>query len=220
VFYVVANFAIRLVLALFTRCRVEGLHRVPRTGSFLLVSNHLSLVDPPVLGALLPRRVTFMAKWELFGTPVIGWVVKWYGAFGVKRGQADRQALRMATEVLERGGVLGMFPEGTRSKTGELQEAHQGAALVAMATSGTILPVAVTGTEQLTSPLFLLRRPRVNIRIGESFVIERNGPGKARLKEATEQMMGRVAELLPEGRRGYYAAAVRGAVEAGETPGA
>jgi 1-acyl-sn-glycerol-3-phosphate acyltransferase len=213
VFYVVAGFAVRLVLSIFTRCRVEGLERVPGTGPFLVVSNHLNLVDPPVLGALLPRRVTFMAKQELFGTPVIGWVVKWYGAFGVRRGQADRQALRTATQVLEQGGVLGMFPEGTRSKSGAMTEAHPGAALIAMTTSRAVLPVALTGTEHLTSPLAYLRRPEIVIRIGKPFTLQRRGPGKMSLEEATEEMMRRVAEMLPAERRGHYAAAVRDALE-------
>ena len=208
-FYPFVGFAVRLVLRLFTRSRVEGLERVPHTGAFLLVSNHLNLVDPPVLGALIPRRITFMAKQELFGVPVVGWVVKWYGAFAVRRGQADRQALRTATEVLERGGVLGMFPEGTRSKTGAMKEALPGAALIAVTTSRAVLPVAVIGTERITSPLAFLRRPEITIRIGESFTLERRGPGRMSLEAATDEMMRRVAELLPEERRGHYAAAVR-----------
>src|SRR5512133_2281597 len=128
-FYDFVGVAVRLILAIFFRVRVHGIEKVPTSGAFILVSNHLNLIDPPVLGSLLGRRVVFMAKEELFGVPLVGWVVKSYGAFSVRRGQADRQALRTATEVLNRGGVIGIFPEGTRSKTGRMIEAHPGAAL-------------------------------------------------------------------------------------------
>ena len=204
-FYSFASLGVRLLLRLLSRCRVEGLGNVPATGAFLMVSNHLNLVDPPVLGALIPRRITFMAKEELFRAPIVGWVVRWYGAFPVRRGQPDRQALRRASEVLQRGGVVGMFPEGTRSKTGKMKEAHSGAALVAMLADVPVLPVAITGTEQLRSPLSLLRRPTIVVRVGSPFTLSRGRTGREGLDAATRRMMGRVAALLPEERRGFYA---------------
>lgn len=208
-FYNFACLAVRLLLRVFTRCRVEGLDNVPTKGPFILVSNHLNLVDPPVLGALLPRRITFMAKDELFRTPIVGWAVARYGAFPVRRGQADRQALRTAVAVLERGGVVGMFPEGTRSKTGKMKEAHPGAAMLAALASVPVLPVALTGTESFRSVFSILARSEVTVRIGKPFTIDRNRSRKESLEGATRAMMARVAALLPEERRGYYAVAAK-----------
>ena len=204
-FYNFASFAVRLVLALVARCSVEGLEHIPSRGAFVLVSNHLNLVDPPVLGALLPRRIVFMAKEELFHTPLIGLLVAWYGAFAVRRGQADRQALRTATSVLDRGQVLGMFPEGHRSETGKMIQAHPGAALIAILSGATVVPVAITGTEAVRSPFSLLRRPRITVRVGAPFKMERARSRKEGLEEATSEMMAHVAALLPEERRGFYA---------------
>lgn len=203
-FYDFASFAVRLLLAVLARCSVEGTERLPRDGAFLIVSNHLSLIDPPVLGALIPRRIVFMAKEELFHVPIIGQLVSWYGAFAIRRGEADRQALRKAVGVLEHGQVLGMFPEGTRSKTGKMNEAHPGAALIALLSGATVVPVAITGTDRVQSPLSLLTRPRIAVRVGEPFKMERVRSRKENLEDATREMMGRVAVLLPEERRGFY----------------
>lgn len=204
-FYRFACFGVRVLLRLLTRCRVDGLENVPREGPLLLAANHLSLVDPPVLGALLPRRVVFMAKEELFHVPVVGWAVSWYGAFPVKRGQADRQALRSAIAVLESGGVVGMFPEGTRSRSGTMSQAHSGAALLALTADARVLPVAIEGTDRLGSLRSLLSRPAITVRVGKPFTLERVHRGKGGLDAATSSMMGRIAALLPLDRRGFYA---------------
>ncbi len=203
-FYDFVCVAVRLILAVLTRSSVMGAENIPTSAPFLLVSNHLNLIDPPVLGALLPRRITFMAKEELFHVPLVGWVVKWYGAFAVRRGQADRQALRVATEVLRRGGVIGVFPEGTRSKTGKMIEAHPGAALIALMTGVVVLPVGVSGTDRVRSPLSLLLRPRIEVNVGQPFKLERGESRKDGLGEATTTMMRHVAALLPPDRRGFY----------------
>jgi 1-acyl-sn-glycerol-3-phosphate acyltransferase len=203
-FYSFACTGVRFLLWLLTRCVVSGLENVPSDGPFLLVSNHLSMLDPPCLGALLPRRIAFMAKEEAFRDPLLGPIVKWYGAFAVKRGQADRQALRTAIAILKSGGVVGMFPEGHRSKTGRLNKAYAGSALVAHMAEVPILPVAISGTERIKSPLSLLSRPAVTLRVGEPFTLERNEGGRGNLEAMTAEMMRRIAELLPEERRGFY----------------
>ncbi len=209
-FYSFACTGVRLLLWLLTRCVVEGLENVPSAGPFLLVSNHLSIIDPPSLGALLPRRVTFMAKEEAFRDPLVGRVVRWYGAFAVKRGQPDRQALRTATAVLKGGGVVGMFPEGTRSKTGRLNKAFAGSALVAHMAKAPILPVAITGTERIKGPFSLLTRPAITLRVGKPFTLERGEGDRGDLDTMTASMMARIAALLPEERRGFYTDAVEG----------
>jgi len=204
-FYSFACIGVRLLLRLFTRCNVEGLEFVPREGPFLLISNHLSMIDPPVLGALLSRRITFMAKEEAFRHPFLGPIVRWYGAFAVKRGRPDRQALRTAMEVLRAGGVVGMFPEGHRSKTGRLNKAFAGSAMVARMAGVPILPVAIVGTDRVRSPLSLLRRPAITLRVGRLFFLKKTEKDGADLDVLTTEMMMRIAHLLPEEMRGYYA---------------
>ncbi len=213
-FYRFACLVVLLILRLFTRCRVEGVENVPSSGPLLLVSNHLNMVDPPVLGALLPRKIVFMAKEESFHHPLMGPLVKWYGAFPVKRGQPDRQALRTAESVLQCGGVVGMFPEGHRSKTGAMQRCFPGASLLAVMAAAPVLPVAILGTGELKSPLSLLSRPVITIRIGSPFLLQRREDGqKNDLEALTDRMMARVAELLPRESRGYYSSLVEGEQE-------
>lgn len=209
-FYSFASFAVRLLLRLLAQCKVEGLEKLPKTGPLLLVSNHLSLIDPPVLGALLPRRIVFMAKEESFRNPILGPLVKGYGAFSVRRGRPDRQALRHATAALAQGKVVGIFPEGTRSKTGRLNRAYSGAALIALLSRATVVPVAILGTDQIRSLFSLFSQPTITLRIGDPFTLERSREGKEDLDALTQQMMGRIAALLPKERRGFYAEAVEG----------
>jgi 1-acyl-sn-glycerol-3-phosphate acyltransferase len=213
-FYRLANLIVMFILRLFTRCRVEGVENVPASGPLLLVSNHLNMVDPPVLGAIIPRHIVFMGKEESFHHPVMGPLVKWYGAFAVRRGQTDRQALRTAESVLRSGGVVGMFPEGHRSKSGKMTKAFAGASLLAVMADAPVLPVAIMGTWILRSPLSFLSRPEIVIRIGLPFVLRRDGDGqKTALSALTDKMMVRVAEMLPEEGRGYYASMVEGESE-------
>ncbi|HEX2987271.1 MAG TPA: lysophospholipid acyltransferase family protein [Chloroflexota bacterium] len=210
-FYRFACLVVLGILRLFTRCRVEGLENVPAGGPLLLVCNHLNMVDPPLLGAIFPRRIVFMAKDESFHHAFMGPLVKWYGAFPVRRGQPDRQALRTAESVLRGDGVVGMFPEGHRSKTGKMQRAFPGASLLAIMAAAPVLPVALEGTDQLKSPFALLARPTITVRIGKPFQLQRGEDRqKVDLATLTDHMMVRVAALLPEEYRGYYSNAFQG----------
>jgi len=130
VFYSFVTLLTRFLLFLLTDCRVYGLENVPRTGPLIVVSNHLHNVDPPVVGSLVGRQVRFMAKEELFEVPVFKHCVRAYGAFRVRRGATDLRALRVALDILRNGGVVGMFPEGHRSRDSQLQRAQVGAALI------------------------------------------------------------------------------------------
>ncbi|MBI4319039.1 MAG: 1-acyl-sn-glycerol-3-phosphate acyltransferase [Chloroflexi bacterium] len=205
-FYRFSNFLVRLLLRLLTRYKVSGLEFVPSTGPLVVAANHLSLIDPPMLGALLPRKATFMAKEELFKAPLVGWVVAAYGAFPVRRGEADRQALRAALKLLEQGQAIGMFPEGTRSKMARLQPAHAGAALVALRSGAPILPVGIVGTHKILTWPRILFRPEFELRFGPTFRLEQptGMSGRNSLAECVGQMMRHVAALLPPENRGVY----------------
>ncbi|MBI2939657.1 MAG: 1-acyl-sn-glycerol-3-phosphate acyltransferase [Chloroflexi bacterium] len=198
--------AMRWVMSVLTQLQVVGIERVPREGPLILISNHLHFVDPPLIGGVMPRKVIFMAKEEAFRTPILGWVVSAYEAFPVRRGEPDRKAIRKAISVLQSGKALGIFPEGTRSKTGQLTPAHPGAALVAARTGAPILPVALVGTDQFLGWPSILQRRTVQVRIGEPFAFrsEAGGLSRERLVELTDQMMAAIAALLPPERRGTY----------------
>ena len=195
----------KLLLLLFTRWQVKGGEHVPRQGPLIVVANHLSLADPPLLSASIPRRIVFMAKEEAFRSPILGPLVRAWRAFPVQRERLDREALREAKHVLGQGLVLGMFPEGRRSVTTEMQQAYPGTALVAIRNGAPILPVGIAGSENL-SPLGLLRRPEVVVRIGQPL---RLSPPDGKLTQrqlavATDTIMARIAELLPQSYRGNY----------------
>jgi 1-acyl-sn-glycerol-3-phosphate acyltransferase len=193
--------------------RVAGTENVPADGPLIVVSNHLSNADPPILIVAFPRPLFFMGKIELFRNPILGWIVRKFGGFPVERGTADRAALRHALKVLDQGIALGIFPEGGRSKTGALRPGLPGVGLLALQSGAPVLPVGLTGTEVYpVNGDWPLRRPPgtrggVGVRFGEPFNVPRQVDGKrVTAEEATRLIMTRVAELLPEPYHGVYSA--------------
>jgi 1-acyl-sn-glycerol-3-phosphate acyltransferase len=200
----VRSWASALVL-LVTRRDIKGRERIPRKGALILASNHLNLADPPILTVLMPRRVVWMGKQELFDIPAVGLLYHLFGCIPVRRFQGDLRALRRSQEALQRGLVLGMFPEGTRTGESGLGRGEPGTALLAMRTDTPVIPVAIWGTEGVRLPRDFLKRTSVHIVFGEPFRL----PKPQRLtKEAVEKgadvIMKRIAELLPERYRGVY----------------
>lgn len=127
------------------RIKVEGLEHFPKDGGVLLCTNHISNFDPPVVGVTAPRKVLFMAKDELFKVPVLKQLLNNFGTFPVKRGGGDREALRAGLKVLKDGNVLGLFPEGTRSKDGKLGKGQPGAGFFALRSTAAVVPCAIIG---------------------------------------------------------------------------
>jgi len=205
-FYYVGRIMVRMLLLLLTRWRVRGEENIPSQGPLLVVANHLSLADPPLLGVSLSRKVIFMAKKELFHSRIIGDFIGSFGAFPVHRGRMDRQALRQAERLLAQGLVLVMFPEGMRSHRGRLRPAFPGSALIASHSSVPILPVRITGTEKIKGLAWILRRPQITVNIGHPFNLPPASSRltKAELTELTNFIMRHVAELLPLEYRGNY----------------
>ncbi len=212
-----------LLVRIVGRYHLAGREHVPATGALLVVSNHLNVADPPILGSAVPRQLHFMAKIELFNKKPWGFFVRWFGAFPVRRFEADLQALREAQRRLEAGEAVAMFPEGHRTRTGGLQVPYPGTALIAYRANATILPVAITGTERVRSPKILLQQPRIHIVIGEPFTLSRprriNGEA---VRAGSDEIMHRIAALLPPAYRGVYAdpAARVAAVAKSELPAA
>lgn len=131
---------------LVNRYEAVGAENIPQTGGVMLCANHISNWDPPLLGCGMERQVHFMAKAELFKVPVLKQVITAFGAFPVNRGAGDRQSLRTALKVLEDGHCMGLFPEGRRSRTGEMGEGQTGVAFFAMRSDCAVVPVAIVGS--------------------------------------------------------------------------
>jgi 1-acyl-sn-glycerol-3-phosphate acyltransferase len=206
IFYRVATRLMGVVVWTFGRYRVEGRERVPARGPLLVVANHLNIADPPLLGAAIPRPIRFMAKQELFDARPGGFFIRSFGAFPVRRFTADLQALRVAQRLLAAGWAVGMFPEGHRSHGRGLQPPFPGTALLALRTGVPVLPVGITGTEAITSPAVLLQHRPVRVVIGEPFTLPRPARITAEsVRAASEEIMRRIAALLPPRYRGVYA---------------
>lgn len=196
----------RAVLRLAFGFTVTGRHHEPRTGPVIVVCNHLSDLDPLVIGSALRRPVSYMAKEELFRVPLLRWWIRACGAFPVRRGEADRQAVRTALEVLHRGGVLVMFPEGTRGRTRTLRPPEPGAAMLALRTGAPLLPAAILGTDHvLPRDARRLRLSRITVRLGAPVRVEHKGrrPGADGSRPSREDIdavgrlyMGAIARLL------------------------
>ncbi len=194
-------------LRLLTSWEIRGKENVPNEGSLLVVSNHLSNSDPPLVAVSIPRETTFMAKTELFKSPIIRFFVSNFGAFPVDRTIIDRSAIKAAREVLDSGSCLVMFPEGKRSSAAVLQEAFPGSALIALQSKPTVLPIGITGTEKMGGWKWLFQRPRVTVTIGKPFKLNMsNGTvTKEELAASTDMIMQNIAGLLPLKYQGYYA---------------
>lgn len=206
-FHYVARVIARIIFILLTRWQVRGKENIPSRGPLLVVSNHLSLADPPLLSVSFNRTTIFMAKRELFHFRLLAYFMRGFGAFPVRRGQLDKEAIRQAEKVLAEGLALVMFPEGMRSHSGQLRSAFSGAALIAARNRALILPVGINGTERIRGVGWLLRRPRITVNIGCPFYLPpvSGKLTKVELVELTNSIMEHIAGLLPQEYRGNYA---------------
>lgn len=217
----------RFLARSLTRVRIEGdLSAIPAGGPLIVASNHTSNADPVIVGSFLNKQLgrplNWLGKREIFETPVLGWLAPHGGIHPVDRGHADVEAFRTAIRILEAGHVLAVFPEGTRSPDGQLQEAKDGIALLALRSKAPILPVAVVDADRFWPKGRLLPKPggSVTVRFGRPFRIDEGGvdgavvsgagrTGRRSKSAATRLIMTRIAELLPPRQRGVYADAVR-----------
>ncbi len=146
--YRIFRFLFNLIPRTLHRCEVLGAENVPETGGVMLVANHRSLIDPPLVGGAVKRRVFFIAKESLFKLPVLGWLMHVWGMLPVKRGRADREAIITSINALESGKAFGIFIEGTRNKTtAEMLPPKHGAAMIATKTNAPVVPMALVNTQ-------------------------------------------------------------------------
>ena len=212
----------RVVTACVTRVRIEGdLSLIPRAGPLILIANHTSSADPVVVGGLIAPRIgrplNWLAKKEVMDIPIVGFLGLRGGLHAIERSAVDVEAFRIAQRILDAGCVLAVFPEGTRSLTGALQEVKDGLAVLAQRSGATIVPIAIVGADKVWPKG--QRLPRIGgqiiIRVGTPFSLTVE-PGASRQiaarrqakGDATRRMMGAIAAMLPPRQRGVYADAV------------
>jgi 1-acyl-sn-glycerol-3-phosphate acyltransferase len=176
------------------RLRVRHRERIPRTGPVVVVANHSAMIDGPLLYGLVGRPSSFLIKQEMFHGS-LGWVLPRLGQLPVRRGTADRAPLLAAVRLLRQGGVVVVFPEGTRGE-GDVANAQQGAAWLARTGGARMLPVAIRGTRRPPGSNRRFR-PRVDVLIGEPFAVP-PGSGRAVVAAATSEMRDRLAALVTE----------------------
>jgi 1-acyl-sn-glycerol-3-phosphate acyltransferase len=217
----------RTILRLTVDFEVEGANHVPREGPFLMVMNHLGLLDGPMVIATTPRRLEAVVDYQLLDVPVVGKVLRWYGVVPVRRDQFDRNVFRQALGLLESGRPVAISPEAGISSSGALRAARGGAAYLALRAQVPILPAGITGTETLhgawdamaekvsfrgIEQLAFWRRGRPKMQIhlwyGRPFDLDWAGQSWQQRREAIEtasdEIMARIAALLPESYRGVY----------------
>jgi len=190
-----------------TKIECRGSDNIPDERAAILALNHLSRLDSPLILILTNRvDISGLVAVDYRNNPFTRWLINWIGGIWINREEADFQALKEAKRYLDNGGLLGIAPEGTRSKTKSLQPGKTGIAFLAEKTKVPIIPVAISGTEKIFTELSHLRRPEIKIQFGEAFHVEQISRSQrdASLKKNTDEIMCRIAVMLPEAYRGVY----------------
>jgi 1-acyl-sn-glycerol-3-phosphate acyltransferase len=204
-FHRFANAVLRVVIPRLLRVDLRGIEHAPKSGALIIAINHIAFIDPILAAVYVRDDVLPMAKAELFKFPIAP-IFRGYGAFPVRRGEGDLGALKHALHLLKRGHALLISPEGTRTKSGTLEEAHEGTALIALRSHAPILPIAQWGAKNFWRNLARLRRTLINVRVGEPLAITPlNGkPSRETLRVITDEVMYYLARMLPPELRGKY----------------
>jgi len=190
--YVFSRSIVRFVYRLLFRLETRGISNIPREGPVILCSNHTSALDPFTLGAMVPRKVHYMAKDKLFKVPVVSTVIRAWGAFPVKRGAVSKEAIRTAIHLLTEGHVMGIFPEGTRNAT--LGTGKRGAVTIAVRSGAIVVPVALIGSYRLFSKMYAIYGAPIPMdQVAEAGTVES-------MEEATNLIMSKIREMIHTGQ--------------------
>ena len=199
----------RPLLNILFSWKAEGRENVPLTGPLILVANHVHVLDPILLAFSLPRWITFVAKEELFRSPFLRFWLRWAGSVSIRREGRVREKqkiLKSARDALERGLILGMFPEGGRSHDGKLRKGKPGSAVIASKANVPLLPVGIVGTDKISGITWLWKRPGIAINISKPFKLPPTSGrmSKSQMQLLTTQLMREIAALLPPEYQGVY----------------
>lgn len=195
---------VRFAVFSVVKVEVNGAENVPKSGAYILVANHTSWKDPPVVSLALRTPIRWMAKTEVFDYFFLGFVLRGIGNFAIRRGESDRRAIALALDVLARGLPVGMFPEGHRSETRTLLRGRPGISLLAERADALIVPCGIVGTP--TARLHLGRKREVVLTFGTPFRSSELPADARRDRQATaDAIMLRIAQTLPPQMRGVYA---------------
>lgn len=194
---------VRYLLILFFKvfCKIKYIdaENIPKKGGFILASNHVSYYDPFAVGTPVVNKVHFMAKKELFEEPLMGWVITKLGAFPVDREKSDLRAIKTALEILKSGEVVGIFPEGTRSKDGEVHDAQRGTATISIMAKVPVVPAAVVGTKDAMMSKFPPKWKRIMVKYGKPIYPEDfKGSKKERIEKMTHAIIDSIRDMKKE----------------------
>ena len=193
-FYKLLMCLFQILFGILFRPAVSGKENVPMDGPVIMAANHLSNWDPPFVGTYMPRPIAYMAKEELFKPAICGWIISQLYAFPVKRGAADRAAIKTAIVILKQGLCLGVFPEGHRSKDGKLGKAEAGVSLLAAMSKAPVVPTAIIGTNKIFANGGML--PKLQIIFGEPMFFEGKHNDKAALEDFSKKIMENIEKLI------------------------
>ena len=195
-----------VVFRLLLKLEVVGREHIPAGGPLIVACNHATFLDPFMIDAVVGRPMVFFAKEEVMSIPVFGFLARYYMVIPVARGEADTSALKGALRTLREGYALYVAPEGTRGHTGALQHGKVGAVVMAQRTGAAVVPCGVSGQKELGRHLKRLRRAPVRVQFGPAFqFVGPRKPSKEELQAMADEMMYRIAALLPAEQRGVYA---------------
>jgi 1-acyl-sn-glycerol-3-phosphate acyltransferase len=208
IWYRIVWAVVKVLSSLLCRVETDGWSNMPEKGPFIIASNHLHFFDPPLVLVGIPyREVTALAAEKWARVWPVNWLLKSVGAIFVRRGEVDREALAKCLAVLQQGGILGVAPEGTRSRTGTMQRGKPGIAYLATKLSVPIVPVGISGQEKIIAEWKHLHRPHVIVRVGQPFRLQPvHGQQKGeQLQARADEVMQHIAALVREDLRGVYA---------------